>query len=939
MLKVKKVSLSTLACSILMAIATQASATNVTPSATSGSDIGCSIVGSLTGVSGSCSNISSGSVSGTVSGTNAGIKINDVSGSGQNLTLTSGSNVSGAGETLWQAWDYSETIYGQVSGRIGSTGLLINDSTLDKVTIESGARLYGVVGMYVGTDAEGWMHTARKTNIGTIEVKGTIETSTKVTTRDAHRYNNGGIIFYGHGGVHKITVDNLNIASGGQVIAHNGAGIALANGLYLSGALTNSGLISGTTYGIHLYYAAWSTHFSAPQVESIVSSGTISGADTGIYIGQDIGNNLGEGKYQIGLKKLEIKNGGTVTGGVDGIAAAPGYYQMGHFEVESGATVSGGRNGVWLNSKNASISDGVIVSGTVSGGSGIGLGIVANIGSNKITNGTTSNAAFQLTESAHITGATTGVHLGGTTNGILIKGAQISGGTVAVNIEGTVNKITTPGSNHSGCTSNTAICIINSSSGSGASLTTQEGGTSLKIGPSILTQINGDIYWQRSGNVSISNLGSLNGKLTVSGSGDLTIQDWAVVVKPGNGQLNTVTPTEVEVTNGENGASVGSVKVEHVTIANRENGAKPNLSIDLSEAITVNGEGVAPESADLSETLKGLGFSGWYGGKDDPIFHSSYSVSSSAGAIVSQTMANQLFRRDFFLDASLTQTATDSLRHRRVDGVMGTAFVKPYTARESFLIDKAHMSGQTNGVLLGANHFVGKHMLSTYAGYERSQFDAYYNTTTLGLDAQSWFAGFTTAHLMYSTPTLDAFIKGGLKVSYSALNLKRGFDTLGQSEADTGTVAAGANTALGINWRFINRGQLIPMVGIGYSVGKTNSYQLDRTGMINDSYMPNRVHLPYLDANITWYQGYSDVFRTFMSAGVRQVLRREQRSTVQFDKDKISGTYELPGTYSYLNTSLVMQMSKQSELAIGYTGVFDETGQSNNLTLKYELHY
>ena len=181
-------------------------------------------------------------------------------------------------------------------------------------------------------------------------------------------------------------------------------------------------------------------------------------------------------------------------------------------------------------------------------------------------------------------------------------------------------------------------------------------------------------------------------------------------------------------------------------------------------------------------------------------------------------------------------------------------------------------------------------------------------------------------------------MKGTAKVAYTSTEIERSYAGEAPATADTDTLAYGANVSVGLDWKLPNRSSLIPMLGVGYSSSKTDDYRM-RHSALKDRYMPERVDMLFADASVTWAQGWNRYVRSFLSGGVRYNFNAEQDARAQFDGAVFSGTYDLPGTYEFVNASLVLHVSDATEIAFGYVGVFDETGASHNGTLKYEFHF
>ena len=413
-------------------------------------------------------------------------------------------------------------------------------------------------------------------------------------------------------------------------------------------------------------------------------------------------------------------------------------------------------------------------------------------------------------------------------------------------------------------------------------------------------------------------------------SGTLTVADWDVAVE---GQSVVSTPVTVAGTDG------AKLTVEKVTITSLDDAVDFTKDIHFENTFhdEAKNQGWKPQSVVFDDRFVDSGLNGVYDAKAG-IFRARFETERSAGAILSQTLANQLVRRDFFLEAAITEAAAGALYHRTLEGVDGTVFVKPYASFNDYDIGGSDIDGHTQGVLVGGNVFVGDSIVTGFVGYERNLADAGYHQTATEMDTQTWYGGLQVAHLLLTGDAFDAFVKGTAKVAYTSTEIERSYAGEAPATADTDTLAYGTNVSVGLDWKLPNRSSLIPMLGVGYSSGKTDDYRM-RHSALKDRYMPERVDMLFADASVTWAQGWNRYVRTFLSGGVRYNFNAEQDARAQFDGAVFSGTYDLPGTYEFVNASLVLHVSDATEIAFGYVGVFDETGASHNGTLKYEFHF
>ena len=199
-------------------------------------------------------------------------------------------------------------------------------------------------------------------------------------------------------------------------------------------------------------------------------------------------------------------------------------------------------------------------------------------------------------------------------------------------------------------------------------------------------------------------------------SGTLTVADWDVAVE---GQSVVSTPVTVAGTDG------AKLTVEKVTITSLDDAVDFTKDIHFENTFhdEAKNQGWKPQSVVFDDRFVDSGLNGVYDAKAG-IFRARFETERSAGAILSQTLANQLVRRDFFLEAAITEAVAGALYHRTFEGVDGTVFVKPYASFNDYDIGGSDIDGHTQGVLVGGNVFVGDSIVTGFVGYERNLADA-----------------------------------------------------------------------------------------------------------------------------------------------------------------------------------------------------------------------
>jgi len=227
-----------------------------------------------TGTIGALTNESGGTISGN---TTAGINNNTGGAGGGTIgTLTNSGTISGGSYGIYSQGSIG-TLANESGGTISSGGSGVNNSGTIGTLTNSGAISGG--GFGIANTASGIITTL--TNSGTIS-----------SASWSGIFNNGTIGALTNSGTIAGTIGIFNMA--GTTTGNTTAGMI--------GTLTNNGVISGNTYGIH----------NASMIGTLTNDGTISGGTYGIYNG-------GTGNHPTSGTIGTLTNDGIISGGTYGI--------------------------------------------------------------------------------------------------------------------------------------------------------------------------------------------------------------------------------------------------------------------------------------------------------------------------------------------------------------------------------------------------------------------------------------------------------------------------------------------------------------------------------------------------------------------------------------------------------------------------------------------
>lgn len=104
------------------------------------------------------------------------------------------------------------------------------------------------------------------------------------------------------------------------------------------------------------------------------------------------------------------------------------------------------------------------------------------------------------------------------------------------------------------------------------------------------------------------------------------------------------------------------------------------------------------------------------------------------------------------------------------------------------------------------------------------------------------------------------------------------------------------------------------------------------------------MNVAYGDASLKWLQNWHPVLgtplvKTLVAGGIRYNFNHSVDVGADIGGIRGTGSVDLPSTYQYLNTSLILDFGKNVSVTLGYVGVYDSTGHSHNASAKFEYTF
>lgn len=474
------------------------------------------------------------------------------------------------------------------------------------------------------------------------------------------------------------------------------------------------------------------------------------------------------------------------------------------------------------------------------------------------------------------------------------------------------------------------------------------GAENLTAGIVNLGTINGALKYSGTDELTLINHGTLKktaandqANLVLSGTGTVRVKEWYVHIDGEN-----VTQDTAMVVDGVDHLRVDKLVMTSIQNVVTEPGdPKFNLNYavldannNLKELDEFNPNEIArPKEVEFSDELKDYGLGGRYE-QNTGWYRAGVDVDRTGSSVLGQTLVNQLARRQVFVDASLADVYASSLYHQREYGQEQMWFVKPYFGQEkSSLMGGATVKGHTTGVMAGGSKKLEDNKFSVFLGYE-----SYEGTShNLDLDMDTLYVGGNYIRSFAQADTHDFYGKADLLGAYSSTKLARTLPEM-QASGTAHTLAYNAAVHVGMNYYLPQQSVLSPEIGLGVMGGRTGAFDVDgsQAQSLEERFDATHVNIGYGDISLKWHQNWEPVLgtsliKTLMAGGVRCNFNHSMDVDANIAGIWGSDSVDLPRTYQYFNTSLILEFNKNTSITFGYVGVYDSTGHSHNATAKF----
>lgn len=425
------------------------------------------------------------------------------------------------------------------------------------------------------------------------------------------------------------------------------------------------------------------------------------------------------------------------------------------------------------------------------------------------------------------------------------------------------------------------------------------------------------------------------------------VKEWYVHV---DGE-NITKDTAMVVAGGTDKLKVDKVIITDIKGAQRREDGNPWININTAVLDTNHNpldekndkENARPKEVAFSQELQDYGLGASYYHLNNGWIQTDLVVEKTANSVLTQTLINQISRREVFVEAALADVSESNLYHLMQYQQGKMWFVKPYySVDKSELAGGTTVKGHTTGFLAGGTAMPNnENIISFYLGYENHDGTA----TNLDLNMDTLYGGAKYVRLFGRADNHDYFSKADVMGGYTSSDVKR---TREDAKADGTAHTLNYNAAfhVGMNYYMPFMSALTPEVGVGVTGGSTRAFDITGTSekAKTERYDSTNMNVAYGDVSLKWFQNWhptlgTPLIKTLVAGGIRYNFNHSVEVGADVEGVRGKGSVDLPSTYQYLNTSLILDFSKNVSFTLGYVGVYDSTGHSHNATAKFEYSF
>lgn len=918
----------------------------------------------------------------SIAGDSCGFALNGDAG---NFTVANGATVSGGSFGIWTDHKMGDV---NVAGQLTSAKTALSvakGGNVKSLTVQQGGAVSGDVAIdnagTIGNVNVNWGASLKGTTaairnqgtMGSITVGGTIGDIINTGTI------NGQIKIFQEG-----TGANVTVAGNGQIVTNANNQSAIGFGGYTSNSnitLKDNAKVLASGYGLESWSKMGSVtlsdnatlqsqnlsainNFRASTIEKITLSGNakiIAAQGQGMWSAGTVKNGISLADHaQFGGNVQGIWNAGTI-GNTDGVAI--NVADQAQVYGTTGAAIKNGDEGMNLNA---------VLNGDI---------VVAEGASLTGKYGFYNTARATVNGSVAIAGTTSAIeNLGTITGDVAVTGSIADHFTNAGSIGGNVQLVTADAGNFNflndtkGTIAKSVAITLKSTGASSQNTITNKGhiqgdltvsSAAQALASGALTNtivndttgvIDGNLVVKAS-NSSVSNLGTIKGYLIV-GASNVKVENFntlsaqanetktIILGAGGNALARSAAPASVAIDNlivGVNGSdngtnTVSSVDVQgsglvknvkQVTIGALGDNFELGQAIDFNNMLTTDATvatgDVATQNVVLSDNLKAAGYS--LNTLADGQVVATRSLANTAGAIVGKVVASQVVRRDMLLDAMVAREAQNVAADQSV-----SAFAQVYGSKDSYNTFGSDVSGNTYGVLVGANVALSPATVVTgFAGYESSTNDGHFASGTGSMDMSTQYVGVNVSQRLATQGAVSPFVNVGAKMAYTSNEISR---TMGSASATVrpNTWTYGVNVGVGANYALSETSVITPTVGLSYGTFKTDDFSLGTS----EAYDLDRVNMLTGNVGVSWQQSWSKDLKTQVEGGMRYNFAQNGQTVTS---GSTVDEYNTASAYEYVNVGLAYNMGENSTVSLGYQGAFDRMGASHGGMVKFEQRF
>lgn len=258
-------------------------------------------------------------------------------------------------------------------------------------------------------------------------------------------------------------------------------------------------------------------------------------------------------------------------------------------------------------------------------------------------------------------------------------------------------------------------------------------------------------------------------------------------------------------------------------------------------------------------------------------------------------------------------------------------FAMPYFANNKVEANPSNLSGNSYGIILGAQNATNYGVFGLFAGYENGKL----NSETIEQKGSNIYFGanFQKDLTIGIHPTFIRTI-ANFSIQEQDLNIESAQKTKINSNAIS------AEAAMGLNFGHIqDKGALSPEISAEWSRFYQKGYEIAFANTAAEKYDSITHNFIYLGAALAYEKELNEQFSLNAKLGAKFNLNRKVKVALSIANVGVSEKINYPSTYAFAHIGANYAPSKNTQISLNYDGVLSSDAQTHSIWAKFGFYF